>query len=55
MLIAGIVIAALGTAGIFSAVGMEWRTHDPTWKLLMKVFPWGVGLGMFLIGISYAV
>jgi len=55
MQICGIVLAALGTVGIFSAVGMELRSHEPAWKLLMKVMPWVIGLGMFLIGLSYAV
>ncbi len=55
MLICGIVLAALGTAGVFTAVGMELKTREPAWKLLMKVMPWVIGLGMFLIGLSYAV
>lgn len=55
MLLAGIVLAALGTVGVFTAVGMELKTHEPVWKLLMKVTPWLVGLGMFLIGLSFAM
>jgi|GEM_PF-2475885 len=55
MLIAGVVIAALGTAGVFTAVGMELRTHEPLWGRMMKVFPWLVGLGMFLVGLSFAL
>jgi len=53
MLIAGIALLALGTAGIFAAVGMEIATRDPFWKIWMKVFPWFCGLGMFLIGMSF--
>lgn len=52
MLIAGIVIAALGTAGVFTAVGMEVATHEPIYKVLMKIFPWVIGLGMLLIGLG---
>jgi len=55
MQICGIVLAALGTVGVFAAVGMELRSREPTWKLLMKIMPWVIGLGMFLIGLSYAV
>ena len=40
MLIAGIVLAVPGTAGVFTAVGMELKTHELGWKLLMKVMPW---------------
>ncbi len=55
MLLAGTVLAALGTVGVFTAVAMEVKTHEPRWKLLMKVTPWLVGLGMFLIGLSFAM
>lgn len=55
MLVAGIVLSALGTAGVFAAVAMEIRTHEPVWKLLMKAMPWFVGLGMFLVGLSLAL
>lgn len=55
MLVAGIVLAALGTAGVFTAVAMEIKTHEPVWKLLMKVMPWFVGLGMFLVGVGLAL
>lgn len=52
MLIAGIVIAVLGTAGIFTAVGMEWRTHEPRYHIWMKIFPWVIGVGLALIGLG---
>ena len=55
MLIAGIVLAVLGTAGIFTAVGMELKTREPLWKLLQKVTAWVIGVGMFLIGLSFAL
>lgn len=55
MLIAGIVLAVLGTAGIFTAVGMELKTREPLWKLLQKVTAWVIGVGMFLVGLSFAV
>lgn len=50
----GIIIVILGTAGIFTAVGMELMAREPIWQLLMKVFPWVVGVGMFLMGLSFA-
>jgi len=53
MLIAGIIIASLGTIGIFTAVGLEIRYKEPKFKLLMKIMPWLIGIGMFLIGLSY--
>lgn len=52
MFIAGIVIAALGTAGVFAAVGMEIYTREPIYKVLMKIFPWFIGLGLALIGLG---
>ena len=52
MLIAGIIIAAIGTAGIFTAVGMELTTHEPKYHILMKIFPWVIGIGMVLIGLG---
>lgn len=50
MLIAGIIIASVGTCGIFTAVGMELMTHEAVWMVMMKIAPWFVGLGMALIG-----
>lgn len=55
MLICGIVLAVLGTAGIFTAVGMELKAGEPLWKLLQKVTAWVIGVGMFLVGLSFAV
>lgn len=53
MFIAGIVVAIVGTVGVFAAVGMEIKTHEPIWLIAMKIFPWLVGIGLFLIGLSY--
>lgn len=55
MLIAGIVIAIIGTAGVFTAVGMEVATKEPIYKVLMKIFPWLVGIGLMLIGLNFAI
>lgn len=54
MFIAGIVIAAVGTAGIFTAVGMEVATHEPRYHIYMKIFPWIIGIGLALIGLGAA-
>ena len=52
MFIAGIIITALGTAGIFAAVGMELKMHEPKYHILMKIFPWLIGVGLALIGLG---
>lgn len=55
MLITGIIIAIIGTAGVFTAVGMEMATREPIYKIFMKIFPWLVGMGLMLIGLSFAI
>lgn len=52
MFLAGCIIAGLGTLGIFAAVGMEVKTREPLYKILMKVFPWIIGTGLALIGLG---
>ena len=52
MLIAGMIIVALGTMGIFTSVGMEIALKEPIYLVLMKIFPWFIGLGMLFIGLS---
>ena len=53
MFLAGIIIAALGTAGIFTAVGLEVKLKEPIYLVLMKIFPWVIGIGLFLMGLSF--
>jgi len=54
MFIAGIIVAAIGTAGIFTAVGFELATREPKYLIMMKIFPWVIGIGMLLIGLGLA-
>ena len=50
MFVAGVVIAVIGTIGVFTAVGMEIKFKEPIYLVLMKIFPWFIGLGIALIG-----
>jgi len=54
MLAVAISLLALGSIGVLSAVIMEVKTHEPVWKLLMKIFPWFFGVGAVLLGIIIA-
>ncbi len=54
MLIAALALLAIGSAGILSAVIMEVRTHEPVYKLMVKIFPWFFGIGAVLLGIVIA-
>lgn len=52
MFLAGVIIAVIGTAGIFTAIGMEIATHEPIYKVMMKIFPWIIGLGFLFMGLG---
>ncbi|MBA7669489.1 hypothetical protein ES703_77620 [subsurface metagenome] len=54
MLIAALTLLGIGSIGILSAVIMEVKTHDPVYKLMMKIFPWFFGMGAVLLGIVIA-
>jgi len=54
MLIAAVALMAIGSLGVGGAVLMEMKSHDPIWKLMMKVFPWFFGVGAVLLAISMA-
>lgn len=54
MVAAAIALMVIGTAGVFTAVGMELKTHDPIYKVLMKIFPWVFGVGAVLLAIVIA-
>ncbi len=54
MVIAAIALMAIGSLGVGGAVVMEIKTHDPVWKLMMKIFPWVFGVGGILLGITIA-
>ncbi len=53
MIIAAIVIMAVGSLGVGAAVVMEVITHEPVYKVLMKVFPWFFGIGAVLLAIGW--
>jgi len=55
MFVAGITIAIIGTIGIFAAVGLEIKKKEPIYALMMKIFPWVIGVGMLLMGLSWAM
>lgn len=52
MVLAGIILLALGSIGVCSAVALEIKYHEPIYKLLMKIFPWIFGAGGILLGIA---
>ncbi|MBA7642565.1 hypothetical protein ES703_50260 [subsurface metagenome] len=54
MLMAAITLLGIGSIGIITAVIMEVRTHEPVYKLMMKIFPWFFGVGAVLLGIVIA-
>jgi len=54
MLITAITLMAIGSFGVGAAVLLEIKSHDPVWKLLMKIFPWVFGVGAVLLAISMA-
>ncbi|MBA7676223.1 hypothetical protein ES703_84464 [subsurface metagenome] len=54
MLITAIALMAIGSFGVGAAVVMEIKSHDPVWKLMMKIFPWFFGVGAVLLAVSMA-
>lgn len=52
MLITAVALMAIGSLGIGAAVLMEIKTHEPVWKLMMKIFPWFFGVGALLLAIA---
>jgi len=52
MVIAGIVLLAIGSVGICAAVALEMRYHEPAYRLMMKIFPWLLGIGGLLLGLA---
>lgn len=52
MAAAGIVLLAMGSIGVCGAVLLEMRYHEPVYKLMMKIFPWLIGIGGLLLGIG---
>ena len=54
MLAAAIALMAIGSLGIGGAVVLEIKTHDPVYKVLMKVFPWVFGVGAVVLAMAIA-
>ena len=52
MAIAGIVLLAIGSIGVCSSAALEIKYKEPIFQLLMKIFPWLVGVGGLLLGIG---
>jgi len=52
MFAAAIALMAIGSLGIGAAVIMEITTHEPVYKVLMKVFPWFFGVGAVILALA---
>jgi len=52
MIVTAISLMVIGSFGIGAAVLMEVKSHEPIWKLMMKIFPWFFGVGALLLAIA---
>jgi len=52
MAAAGIILLAIGSVGVCGAVLLEMKYREPIYRVLMKVFPWLIGLGSLLLGVG---
>lgn len=48
----GIVFLGIGSIGMVASVILEVKYKDPKYKILMKVFPWFIGIGGILVGLA---
>ena len=55
MIVAGIVLLAIGSFGIGAAVAMEALKGDDKYKIMMKIFPWVFGVGGIIMGVGLAI
>jgi len=55
VIVAGIVLLAIGSFGIGAAVAMEAWKGDDRYKIMMKVFPWVFGVGGIVLGVGLAI
>ena len=55
MIIAGIVLLAIGSFGVGAAVIMEVWKGDDIYKIMMKIFPWIFGVGGIILGVGLAI
>jgi len=54
MLTIGVVFLGIGSLGLVAAVILEIKYKEPKYKILMKVFPWFLGVGGILVGVAVA-
>ncbi len=52
MFAAAIALMAIGSLGVGAAVVFEVITHEPIYKVLMKVFPWVFGVGAVILALA---
>jgi len=52
MLAAALALMAIGSLGVGAAVILEIKTHEPVYKVLMKVFPWFFGVGAVCLALA---
>jgi len=52
MYAAAITLMAIGSLGIGAAVLFEIKTHEPVYKILIKVFPWFFGVGAVCLALA---
>ena len=52
MLTLGVVFLGIGSVGMVAAVILEVKYKEPKYKILMKVFPWFLGIGGILVGVA---
>ncbi|MBA7641613.1 hypothetical protein ES703_49298 [subsurface metagenome] len=52
MLAAALALMAIGSLGVGAAVILEIKTHEPVYKVLMKVFPWVFGVGAVVLALA---
>jgi hypothetical protein len=48
----GLVFLGIGSLGVIGATALELKTHEPPYALMIKIFPWLIGLGGVLIGLG---
>lgn len=45
-------LIVIGSAGLWAAVGLEIKYKAKVYEVLMKIFPWVLGIGMLLQGLT---
>lgn len=46
------IFMALGSVGTLSSALLEWKLHEPLYKIFMKIFPWFFGVGGVLLALE---